>query len=136
MDKNSLSSFGWIIIAVIIVSLLIAFAPKYTSTVEDGYFSVAGNLLSQSGIKQYNLTISGNDKGKIEFKNKNITEQGTCSIVENEKISFTVTPNTGYKYVKTIITCNGNQYVLLASDPQSFTTTKGDVNIELFFEKI
>lgn len=136
MDKTTLSSFGWIVIAVIIISLLIAFAPKYGSTVEDGYYSTVSNLLSKSDIAQHSLTVSENDKGTITFENKTATKNGKYFVSENEKISFNVTPNTGYKYTKVIITSNDKQYTILPTDVQEFTVLSGDINIELFFEKI
>ena len=73
MDKNTLSNYGWIVIAVLVLSVMIALATPFGQYVEQGVRSTTTGLFDTSEKAMNVVGMSANKDDKIESI-KNISE--------------------------------------------------------------
>ena len=64
MDKETLSNYGWIVICVIVLAVMIALAPYFAETIKDAVVTAVKELVGQAqtaldGISQMSDPFAG-----------------------------------------------------------------------------
>ena len=91
MDKNTLSNYGWIVIAVLVLSVMIALATPFGSFIEQGVRSTTTGLFDTS---EKALNVVGMSAGDSNFEDGYIGI-GDSEQIEAQEVSITII-NDGY----------------------------------------
>ena len=73
MDKETLSNYGWIVIAVLVLSVMIALATPFGTYISDGVKSTTTGLFGASenalsvGLEEMGVTVNKAEFGKNQF---------------------------------------------------------------------
>jgi hypothetical protein len=133
MDKHTLSIFGGIVVAILVIMAVITFVPNYGNSLEKSLYDTGDKLLDKADIKTFEMIVKTPEHGAIEIKNKEKTQNDNYMVVKGETINFEVTPNNGYVYSKVIVTYGDESFTISPADAQKFIVPESNIEIEVFF---
>ncbi len=98
MDKNTLSNYGWIVIAVLVLAVMIALATPFGKYVESGVKSTTTGLFETS---EKALNVVGMSAG-----NGNFEDGGNNSVTRDPALNHSGTIPEGGKYYRNVSICD------------------------------
>ena len=113
MDKNTLSNYGWIVIAVLVLSVMIALATPFGSYIENGVRSTVTGLFDTSE-KAMNVVGMTGGSGNMEDGYQGVPKQPFTTLTEKDWGNFIdiQIKNIWTDGVNTYYSDDSQQYVL------------------------
>ena len=113
MDKETLSNYGWIVIAVMVLAVMIALATPFGEFIKDAVWSTTNGLFDV-GNNALSTIAPPVDYDKIM---RSINHRGYNKIApENTIPAYALSKENGYKYVETDVRFTSDGIPVLLHD--------------------
>lgn len=104
MEKTSLSTFGWIIVIVLIITTLLLYLPSFSNVVDDSSITLLEGFEEKADMsnKKHIISINNTIYGEIKMSCEETLKNGVTvySAKAGESINFEVTPIKDYEFVE------------------------------------